>query len=407
MKNVLIINHFAGAPNINERSLRHYLLADHLNSVGNNCTIISSQNSYQSSIKNNFQNNKTTIIKNVKYIFIKERVFKRNNLFIKFLRMTSFSFNLLKSYILGRIDIKKIDIVISSSPDLFTSLVSYYISKRNNSKFILEIRDIWPLSQIVHHKFSKKHPVIIVLKMIERFLHKKANYVVSPLNNYHKYLEENNFKINYFYCPQIYNKYERKSKLEIKIPYDRFDKIGIYAGTIGSLYNVENIVKHFPKKLSSNIGIIIIGDGDRWDYLNSLIKQKNIKNIFLLKSVKKEFLINYYEISDFAISIHPDEPELYKYGLCPLKTLDYMYNSLPVLFLGNKSYLKSSYSNGLIQTNFNDKISFQNGINDINNYSKGELERLGKENFNISNKLNNPNLLYDTYKRIINEKIIL
>ena len=84
-----------------------------------------------------------------------------------------------------------------------------------------------------------------------------------------------------------------------------------------------------------------------------------------------------------------------------------MYNSLPVLFLGDKSYLKSSYSNGLIQTNFNDKISFQNSINDIASFSKGELEMLGKENFNISNKLNNPNLLYDTYEKIINEKTIL
>ena len=153
MKNVLIINHFAGAPNINERSLRHYLLANYLNSKGNNCTIISSSDTYQSSSSNNFQNNKVTIINGVKFLFIKEKFFKKNNLFTKFLRMTSFSLNLLKSFILGRIDTKKIDIVVSSSPDLFTSLVSYYISKKNKSKFILEIRDIWPLSQIVHHKF--------------------------------------------------------------------------------------------------------------------------------------------------------------------------------------------------------------------------------------------------------------
>ena len=275
MKNVLIINHFAGAPNINERSLRHYLLANYLNSKGNNCTIISSSDTYQSSSSNNFQNNKVTIINGVKFFFIKEKFFKKNNLFTKFLRMTSFSLNLLKSFILGRIDTKKIDIVVSSSPDLFTSLVSYYISKKNKSKFILEIRDIWPLSQIVHHKFSKKHPIIIILRMIEEFLHNRADYVISPLNNYQKYLDENNFKVNYSYCPQVYNIDEKKSKLNIEIPYSKFEKIGIYAGTVGSLYKVESIIQYFPKNLSTKIGIIIIGDGDRWDHLNDLINKKN------------------------------------------------------------------------------------------------------------------------------------
>ncbi len=405
MKNVLIINHFAGAPNINERSLRHYLLANYLNSKGNNCTIISSCDTYQSSSSNNFQNNKVTIINGVKFFFIKEKFFKKNNLFTKFLRMTSFSLNLLKSFILGRIDTKKIDIVVSSSPDLFTSLVSYYISKKNKSKFILEIRDIWPLSQIVHHKFSKKHPIIIILRMIEEFLHNRADYVISPLNNYQKYLDENNFKVNYSYCPQVYNIDEKKSKLNIEIPYSKFEKIGIYAGTVGSLYKVESIIQYFPKNLSTKIGIIIIGDGDRWDHLNDLINKKNAKNIFLVKSVKKELLINYYEISDFAISIHPDKPELYKYGLCPLKTLDYMHNSLPVLFLGNKSYLKSGYSKGLIQANFDDKISFQSSIENISSFSKDKLVKLGKENYKIANKLNNPNLLYSVYEEIVNQNV--
>ena len=49
--------------------------------------------------------------------------------------------------------------------------------------------------------------------MIELFLHKKADYVTSQLNNYQKYLENNNISVQYLYIPQIYNQPLRKEKL--------------------------------------------------------------------------------------------------------------------------------------------------------------------------------------------------
>ena len=66
---------------------------------------------------------------NVNYIFVKEANFKRNNLLTKFFKMVSFSFNLFKAFIFGRINFKNTHIVYSSSPDLFTSLIAHFIAK--------------------------------------------------------------------------------------------------------------------------------------------------------------------------------------------------------------------------------------------------------------------------------------
>ena len=131
--------------------------------------------------------------------------------------MTSFSYNLLKSFILKRINIGNVDVVLSSSPDLFSSFVAYIIAWNKKAKFILEIRDIWPLSQVIHHKFSKTSTYYF-LRMIELFLHKKADYVTSQLNNYQKYLENNNISVQYLYIPQIYNQPLRKEKIVIDLP---------------------------------------------------------------------------------------------------------------------------------------------------------------------------------------------
>ena len=402
-KNIVIINHFSGIPGINESSLRHYLLAKKLSSKDCNVTILCSAKNYQTQENINIIYNTSSIIEGVEYIFIKEKFFKKINLFTKFLRMISFSYNLLKSFILKRINIGNVDVVLSSSPDLFTSFAAYIIAWNKKAKFILEIRDIWPLSQVIHHKFSKKHPLIIILRMIELFLHKKADYVTSQLNNYQKYLEDNNISVQYLYIPQIYNQPLRKEKIAIELPYKKFDKIGIYAGTIGSFYKIENLLKYFPDNLREKIAIIIIGDGDRWNCIDDLIKKNHLNNIFLMKSVKKEILMNYYEISDFAISSHPSEPDLYKYGLCPLKDIDYMYNNLPILFMGDKSYLNNSSSSGIVEVDSNDKYSIEKNLNFVSNLSKEELNILGFENYKIVEKFNNPKLLYNLYERIINE----
>ena len=45
-KKIFFINHFAGIPKINERSMRHFILAEAANSNGFDSYIITSQNHY-------------------------------------------------------------------------------------------------------------------------------------------------------------------------------------------------------------------------------------------------------------------------------------------------------------------------------------------------------------------------
>ena len=93
----------------------------------------------------------------------------------------------------------------------------------------------------------------------------------------------------------------------------------------------------------------------------------------------------------------------YNNHLVIVMDLDYMYNNLPILFMGNTSYLNDSSSPGLIEVELNNRHSFEKSLNFINNLSKEELNMLGIENYKIVEKLNNPKLLYKLYERIINE----
>lgn len=399
-KKILFINHFAGIPTINERSLRHYILAKAANSNGFDSYIITSQNHYHAINSQRYPSNKVIEIDDVNYIFIKESNFKKNNLFTKFLKMISFSFNLFKAFIFGKINLKNIKVVYSSSPDLFTSLVAHLIAKSNNALHYFEIRDIWPLSQQILHNFSRNNVLIKILSKIEIFLYKNSDLLISPLKNFDKYLIDNKIKTPFQFIPQTYFDYNYETECNINLDLSSFEKVAIYAGSVGKIYKIDQLVNFFPEELKSKLAVIIIGDGDQFDNIKKDIKEKDFHNFFIFSTKNHHELIQYFKISDFAFGFHPIHNELYKYGLCPLKTYDYMFNKLPILFVGDKSYLDIE-SDGILQCKFNDKDDFNFILNKIFDMTERQLKDKGLQNFNIVKMNNSPELISKTLLDII------
>lgn len=399
---ILFINHFAGVPSINERSLRHYIFAKTANMNGYESLIITSQDHYHSIDSIKYPTNKIINIDGVNYIFIKEIVFKKNNLLTKFFKMISFSFSLLIFFMFRKINIKNVKLVYSSSPDLFTSLVAHLIAKMKKAPHYFEIRDIWPLSQQILHNFDKKNIAIRVLSNIELFLYQKSDLLISPLKNFNQYLLEKNVNTPYKFIPQSYFRFSSNSKNELDIDLKSFSKVGIYTGTVGSFYKVEQLVRFFPKRLKSEIAIIIIGDGDKFEHLKELVAQEGLNNFFILSSKNHEELVKYFEISDFAFGFHPDYDELYKYGLCPLKTYDYMINKLPILFVGNKSYLDIQ-SDGIIACKFDNEKNFKDSLTKINSLSKHDLREKGILNYNLVKINNSPESISKKFMEILSD----
>ncbi len=133
--------------------------------------------------------------------------------------------------------------------------------------------------------------------------------------------------------------------------------------------------------------------------MKKLISKRGLTNFFILPSKNHNKLAQYFTISDFAIGLHPDYDDLYKYGLCPLKTYDYMFYKLPILFIGNKSYLDIE-SEGIFESKFNNQSSFIKSLNKINYMSKNDLKKLGTLNYNIVQLNNSPDSISRKFMEI-------
>jgi len=99
-----------------------------------------------------------------------------------------------KAYRLGRkigkinAEIKKPDVIIGSSVHPFAALTGYKLSTYHKILFIFEVRDLWPQTLIDLGEISPKHPLVIVLKKLEKFLYRKASKIIVLLPRADEYI---------------------------------------------------------------------------------------------------------------------------------------------------------------------------------------------------------------------------
>lgn len=391
---ILFINHFAGIPQKFDAALRHFNIAKYQQKYNNKCSIITSSKTYW--MGQNEQKIKTSQQKEldgIDYYFIDEFSTSKNNLFTKLLRMFSFSINLFW-YLKKNSSKHNPDIIYASSPDLITCIVAYYFSKKKQAKFIFEIRDIWPLSQVDLHNFSEKHPMIFLLKKIEIFLHKKSDIVVSNLPNYHDYLEKYKLSVNnYNYLPQFIDiKYYDKNYIDCNISKEHqkilqsYDEVCIYAGTIGKFYGINfmiDSIKSYNFNNNKKLALILIGAGDYKTKAENYLKKNNINDIFIFGTQNKSYLFSLIKKCSFSILSLP-ENETHEYGIASLKMVDYLYAGIPILMIGpfdKYSILrKSSYQ---FKSQFGNINEMLNEYQKLYNLDKAKKDKIKKDYKNI------------------------
>ena len=72
-------------------------------------------------------------------------------------------------------------VVLGSSPHPFAALAAWVLSVRYRVPFVLEVRDLWPDSLVHLLGLGQRHPLIVALRVLERFLYRRASLVITLL----------------------------------------------------------------------------------------------------------------------------------------------------------------------------------------------------------------------------------
>ena len=166
--NILVINHYAGAPSLG-MEYRHYYLAREWQRSGHKVLIVTA--SYTHLRSKQFHLNKKVEKINVEgvcYIVIKTPAYEGNN-YKRILNILTFVFRLKRNW--GKIAKEfKPEIVITSSTYCFDIYSSRKIALLSGAKLVFEVHDLWPLSPMELGKISKWHPYINLMQRAEEGL---------------------------------------------------------------------------------------------------------------------------------------------------------------------------------------------------------------------------------------------
>lgn len=277
--------------------------------------------------------------------------------------MLSFSFVVLFSFVyLFR---KRFDFIIIESPPLTLGFSGYILSRLTNSKMVLNVSDLWPLSAKELGAMSDGL-LYRQLEKLEIFLYKKSFFCMGQSQEIVDYIKNHGSLRTYLFrngvTPERFlkNKPNDFSEKKIKI---------VYTGLLGVAQGILDICKNIDF-CQLNAEFHIYGDGFEKQSIQLYLLQNPNKGIFYHGSVKSN------EIPSVLSNHHITLIALVRniYGAVPSKIYESMAAGLPILFSGEGEGQKIVNNLNLGWTsNSKDYLTLSNNISKIQIGSKDYL----------------------------------
>jgi glycosyltransferase involved in cell wall biosynthesis len=226
------------------------------------------------------------------------------------------------------------DVIVASSPHLFTAFAGWMLSKVKRVPFVLEVRDLWPDS-LIKMGGLKNPRVVRLLTWMESFLYRHADHIVVLTEHQRKFIRDKGIdpaKIELIPNGIVVGSWEpdpsRRSEIRKKmgVPEDHF--VAIYSGAHGPANALEYVVKA-GRHLEPGISIVLIGDGPEKEKLKRIKEEEQLDNVHLLDPVPKSEIFDYIAAADCGIISLADN-EIFR-GARPNKLFDYTFVGKPIV----------------------------------------------------------------------------
>ncbi|WP_457616869.1 glycosyltransferase family 4 protein [Lutibacter sp.] len=304
----------------------------------------------------------------------------------------------LKTKLLG-----KPTIIIVSSMPLFQILSGIYLKRKFKArKLLFEIRDLWPLTPIHLSGYSKYHPMVLVMKWIEKIGYTKADEIVSLLPNANKYIDTISKNPDKFHWipngidENLLTSESLPESIIAKIPTNKF--IVGYTGTIGMANAMEYFIKaSILLKNNTDIHFLIVGDGYlKEKYIRQTSGNTNITFIHKIKKSQVQTILSHIDVC----YVGRYNNKLYEYGVSYNKYYDYMLSAKPILESSNHINSPAELSHcGLIVAPESENAIVE-GILKLQKMTKSQLVEIGEKGYHYVKKYHNFEFLSNEYLKL-------
>ncbi|MCY1657971.1 glycosyltransferase family 4 protein [Dietzia sp. SL131] len=335
-KHVWIVNHHAVLPSKDGGRARHFNLAKCLPECGWTSSLIvaSTRHSDGRQALEGLKLKKRDNEEGVETLWVRTNAYGQS-LALRFLGMVVFSANLLRPGITR--DLQRPDVVLGSTVHPFAAWAAFCLARRNEVPFVYEIRDVWPESLHDIAGISKRHPISILMTLMDSFLIRRASLVVSPLPNANLHLREMGFPDKPFLWVSNGTEVPPGTDELADCPGRPFTYM--YLGAHGRANDLEHILAGFERACEidpeSPPLLRLVGDGSRKRALaEQAASLKCAARISFEDRIPKSQVLARAREADCLVASVP-EKAIYRFGVSPNKYFMYMSASRPVITASN------------------------------------------------------------------------
>ncbi|MBP2017889.1 glycosyltransferase involved in cell wall biosynthesis [Symbiobacterium terraclitae] len=266
------------------------------------------------------------------FVWVGSAEYRRND-WRRAWNMLSFAWNLLRTASSMRREGPP-DVIIGSSPHPFAALAAAYLARKLGSRFVLEVRDLWPQALVDMGGLRESHPGVKLLRFIERRLYARAERIVVLAAGAERYLTERGvdperivYVPNGVHLDNFRVSPDRRQS-RARFGFDCFTIV--YAGAHGPANALETIVKAAQMVSDLPVKFVLVGDGPAKDSLVELARSLAVRNVQFLDPVPKSEMADLLSAADAAV-ITLRNAQAFSYAVSPNKLFDYMAAGRPIL----------------------------------------------------------------------------
>jgi glycosyltransferase involved in cell wall biosynthesis len=241
------------------------------------------------------------------------------------------------SAFLATLFVRKVDLVIGTSPQFFTACAAFLTGVVKQKPWIFELRDIWPES--IRAVSAMKQSILLdILEKIEIFLYRRASAIIAVTNAFKVNLINRGIdgeKIHVITNGSDIERFKKTTRDEVLAEnlglQERF--VAGYIGTHGMAHGLETLIETalILKNSSGGSGIrlMMLGDGAERASLIEKADRLQLDNLIFISSVSKDEVVRYWALLKVAI-VHLKKNDLFK-TVIPSKIFEAMAMGVPIL----------------------------------------------------------------------------
>ena len=284
--------------------------------------------------------------------------------------------------ILASFKVRKPDVVIATSPQFFCGLAGAVTARLKRRPFVLEIRDLWPKSIVELDQISEG-PALNFLQWLERRMYQSADGIVVNTRAFVDHITQLGYpkdQIEIVYNGIDADRFKPQGPSnELRARFDLEGRFTVgYLGTLGLAHGLGTLLETAENlRDQPEIAFLLIGDGAEKKKLETLIKEKKLRNVRLLGLQPREMMPAWIATTDILLVCLRDLPVFET--VIPSKIFEFLAQERPVIVAARGEIRQMTETSGVALTiDPEDPEALAHAIDEIRREPEAARERAEK-----------------------------